>query len=86
MAAYSFLADNGCIRPTGTSFAAIANGDTVKVHLATAYNVSAFNRRFDSVECSFIESDGAPLLVGQGMISRLGRHWVDPRTGMLYLE
>ena len=86
MSAYRFLVDNGCIRPTGTSFAVIANGDTVKAYLATAYNVSAFNRRFDSVECSFIESDDAPLLVGQGIISRLGKYWVNPKTGMLYLE
>ena len=83
---YRFLLANGNISPRGTSVSAIANGDTVKTYLATAYNVKVFNRRFDSVECAFLDTDDAPFLVGQGIISRLGRHWVDPKTGMLYLE
>lgn len=83
---YRFLLSNGNIRRKGNATATIANGDTVETLRAVAYNVEVFNRHLDSLECSFIMTENAPTLIGQGVIARLGRYFIDQTNNKLYTE
>lgn len=83
---YRFLLANGNIRRKGNATATIANGDTVETVMAVAYNVKVFNLHLDSLECSFIMTENAPTLIGQGVIARLGRYFIDQTNNKLYTE
>lgn len=81
---YRFLLANGNIRRKGNATATIANGDTVETVMAVAYNVEVFNLRLDSLECSFIMTENAPTLVGNGAIDKLGDYSINPKSNKLY--
>lgn len=82
---YLFLSRHGYIKPVGGHQAIIANGDTIDAVSCMAYNVELGNIKFDSVECSFSNHENAPVLIGQGIISKLGKHYIDYKSNKLYI-
>ena len=83
---YAFLHRHGYVKhPVGGS-AIIANGDTVHAVGCMAYNVSIGNITFDSVECSFINTQNAQVLIGQGILKQLGSYVINYENNKLYIK
>ncbi len=82
---YLFLTRHGYIKPVVGHQAIIANGDTIDAVSCMAYNVKFGNITLDSVECSFSNHENAPVLIGQGIISKLGKHYIDYKSNKLYI-
>lgn len=83
---YAFLERHGYIKHSHPGEAVIANGDTINSIFCTAYNVSIDNIRFDSVECSFVDSQNAEVLIGQGILKQLGAYVIDYNSHMMYIK
>jgi len=83
---YAFLHRHGYVNRPVCESVVIANGDTVQAVSCTAYNVSIENISFDSVLCSFVDSQNSQLLVGQDILKKLGAYVIDYNNNMLYIK
>lgn len=83
---YAFLNRHGYIKNSRPGEAIIANGDTVNTIICTAYNISIDNVKFDSVECSFIDSPDGDVLIGQGILKQLGSYVIDYNSHTMYIK
>jgi len=83
---YAFLHRYGYVKHPVSGSAIIANGDTVQAISCTAYNVSIENVLFDSVQCSFVDSQNSQLLIGQDILKKLGAYVIDYNNNMLYIK
>lgn len=83
---YAFLNRHGYIKHSHPGEAIIANGDTVNTIICTAYNINIDNVKFDSVECSFIDSPDGDVLIGQGILKQLGSYVIDYNSHTMYIK
>lgn len=83
---YAFLNRHGYIKHSHPGEAIIANGDTVNTIICTAYNISIDNVKFDSVECSFIDSPDGYVLIGQDILKQLGSYVIDYNSHTMYIK
>lgn len=83
---YAFLNRHGYIKHSHPGEAIIANGDTVNTIICTAYNISIDNVKFDSVECSFIDSPDGDVLIGQDILKQLGSYVIDYNSHTMYIK
>lgn len=83
---YAFLKRHGYLKDLGMSEAVIANGDTINNIMCEVHNVRVGNIAIDTVSCGFNESQESELLIGQGILKKLGTYVIDYNNNKLYLR
>lgn len=83
---YAFLKRHGYLKDLGMSEAVIANGDTINNIMCEVYNARIANIVIDTLVCGFNESQDSELLIGQGVLKKLGTYVIDYNNNKLYLR
>ena len=86
---YQFLKKHGYINNeniVSTNKAIIANGDTVNVYNVVVDEVVVGTDTIKDVETSVFDNPNAPLLIGQGVLSKLGDLTISYKNGCLIIH
>lgn len=86
---YQFLKKHGYIKTENiisTNKAVIANGDTVNVYNIVMDEVVVGIDTIKNVETSVFDNPNAPLLIGQGVLSKLGDLTISYKNGCLVIH